>query len=196
MSQDARFALSGIDLISNSAGVVYNSVGVNGAMLGSYLRCELYQKHLRAIHPDLIIISIGTNDGYTRRFDEDKYRNEYRELLSRTLEVTPEAALILTVPNDSYLYRRYVNPNTEKMKNIIREVAAEYHCAVWDFYRVMGGLNSSQTWYSLNLMQYDRIHFNRKGYQLKGDLFFSALLKAWENQLADFKIFTDTNADD
>ncbi len=193
VSQDASFTLSGIDLVSNSSGVVYNSVGVNGAMLGSYLQCELYQKHLKAIRPDLIIISIGTNDGYTRRFDEDKYLNEYRELLSRTIEATPEAALMLTVPNDSYLYRRYVNPNTEKMKNIIREVAGEYHCAVWDFYTVMGGLNSSQTWFSLNLMRYDRIHFNQNGYQLKGDLLFSAFLKAWENQLADFKTFTDTN---
>ena len=185
--QNGTFTLLGVELIYNGPGVVYHSVGVNGAMLSSYLRCELYEKHLKALNPDLIIISIGTNDGYTRRFDENKYKREYRELLNKIREVVPDAALLLTVPNDSYLYRRYVNTNTEKMENIILELSREYNCAVWDFYAIMGGLNSSQTWYNLGLMRYDRIHFNKKGYRLKGELFFSAFLKAWEHQLYNFK---------
>lgn len=184
---DDQFALLGIELCSGAPGIVYNSVGVNGAMLSSYLRCELYEKHLKALKPDLIIISVGTNDGYTRKFNEDKYRNEYRQLLANTREAVPNAAILLTVPNDSYLYKRYVNTNTEKMEKIILELAREYRCAVWDFYAIMGGLNSSQTWYNLKLMNYDRVHFSRKGYELKGELFFSAFLKAWEHQLNDFK---------
>jgi len=186
IAQNCSFALLGIELKSDIPGVVYNSVGVNGAMLSSYLRCELYQKHLAAIDPDLIIISIGTNDGYTRKFDDNKYQSEYRELLNRTVEAAPQAALLLTVPNDDLLYRRYTNPNNEKIKKIIQDLAKEYKCGVWDFYTIMGGLNSSQIWYSQNLMRYDRVHFNRKGYELQGDLFFSAFLKAWEGQLNDF----------
>lgn len=185
-SPDDVFTLQGIELCSDAPGIVYNSVGVNGAMLSSYLRCKLYEKHLKALKPDLIIISIGTNDGYTRRFNEDKYRNEYQQLLTRTRDAIPDAAILLTIPNDSYLYKRYVNTNTEKMRKIILELAREYHCATWDFYTIMGNLNSSQAWYSLNLMRYDKIHFSRKGYELKGELFFSAFLKAWENQLDDF----------
>ncbi len=186
--QDENFALLGIELISNAPGVVYNSVGVNGSMLSSYLHCKMYGKHLKSIKPDLIIISIGTNDGYTRKFNDDKFRDEYRQLLSRTIEASPGAAILLTVPNDSYLYSRYVNTNTEKMKHIIQELAAEYNCAIWDFYTIMGGLNSAQTWYGLKLMRYDRIHFTRKGYQLQGELFFSAFLKVWEDQLNDFEL--------
>lgn len=185
INNDNAIALLGVEFISNTPGIVYSTVGVNGAMLSSYLHCELYQKHLHTLNPDLIIISIGTNDGYTRRFNETKYRNEYRELLSQTSEAVPNAAILLTVPNDSYLYRRYVNTNTEKMRIIIRDLAAEYNCAVWDFYTIMGGLNSAQAWYSLKLMRYDRIHFTQKGYQLKGELFFSAFLNAWESHLSD-----------
>ena len=181
--QDLGFALLGIELIHNGPGLMYHALGVNGAMLSSFLRCELYEKHLKAINPGLVVISIGTNDGYTRRFDEDKYKREYRELLTKTLEAVPDAALLLTVPNDSYLYRRYANTNTEKMEKIILELAREYNCAVWDFYEIMGGLNSAQTWYNMGLMRYDRIHFNKKGYRLKGELFFSAFLKAWEQHL-------------
>jgi lysophospholipase L1-like esterase len=179
--------LQGIEFTSDASGVVYNSVGVNGATLSSYLRCELYRKQLQILDPDLIIISIGTNDGYTRRFDQNKFCTEYHELLNETIEAAPDAVLLLTVPNDDLLYRRYSNTNTEKIKNIIQDLAQEYKCGVWDFYTIMGGLNSAQIWYSQKLMQYDRIHFNRKGYQLQGELLFSAFLKAWENHLIEFE---------
>ncbi len=175
-----RFILQGISLDSDMPGVVYDAIGVNGSMLKSYLGSEHYIQHLRAIDPQLIVFSIGTNDAYTRHFDAEGYKQRYIALLDSTLKATPEAAILLTVPNDSYLYRKYVNRNTEKMQQIIYELARDYECGVWDFYSIMGGLNSSQAWYSMNLMQYDRIHFNREGYNLKGELLFSAFLKSWE----------------
>ncbi len=181
------FDLTGISFDNDDPGVVYNTVGVNGAMLNSYLSCNLYKKHLKALSPQLVIFSIGTNDAYTRGFDKEKFRREYRQLLNNTLEALPEAQIIITVPNDSYLYKRYVNHNTVIMRDVICELSKEYHCGVWDFYTIMGGLNSVQAWYSLNMMKYDKIHFNRKGYLLKGDLFFSAFLKGWEEQLTSSK---------
>jgi lysophospholipase L1-like esterase len=184
------FTLQGISLDSDSPGIVYNAIGVNGAMLSSYLRCELYSEHLQAIHPDLVIISIGTNDGYTRLFDTARYAEEYATLIEETRKVVPEAAFLLTVPNDSYLYRRYANPNTEKMRKIIYKLAETYNCAIWDFYSVMGGFNSSQAWRSVGLMQHDKIHFNTAGYELKGELFYSAFLKSWENHLTGSEVIT------
>jgi hypothetical protein len=181
------FTLLGISLDNDSPGIVYNAIGVNGSKLSSYLRCNLYQNHLKVIDPQLVIFSIGTNDAYTTKFNVEKYRQEYRQLLDSTLNAAPNAAILLTVPNDSYLYRRYANRNTEKMKEIIFDLAKEYNCGVWDFYTIMGGLNSSQAWYVLSLMNYDRIHFNRRGYILKGELLFSAFLKGWEKQLPPLK---------
>lgn len=183
------FTLHGISFESDNPGVVYNTVGVNGAMLNSYLRCNLYKQHLKALSPQIVIFSIGTNDAYTRNFSSSKFRNEYRQLIDSTLEVLPNSQIIITVPNDSYLYKRYVNNNTAKMQAIIYGLSKEYNCGVWDFYTIMGGLNSVQAWYSLNMMKYDKIHFNRKGYLLKGELFFSAFLKGWEKQFSDHESF-------
>jgi hypothetical protein len=187
---DDSFTLLGISLDNDSPGFVYNAIGVNGSKLSSYLRCNLYQEHLSVIDPQLVIFSIGTNDAYTTRFDDEKYRLEYVQLLDSTIKAAPNAAILLTVPNDSYLYRRYANRNTEKMREIIFELAKKYNCGVWDFYTIMGGLNSSQAWYVLDLMNYDRIHFNRRGYTLKGELLFSALLKGWEKQLPPLKDYS------
>ncbi len=178
-----HFTLYGISFENDDPGIIYNSIGVNGAKLSSYLGCSLFPGHLSAINPDLIIISLGTNDGNTRNFSSIDFRENYGQLLKLIRQASPEAAILLTVPNDSYLYRRYINSNTEKMRSIIFDIAQVNNLGVWDFYTIMGGLNSSYAWNLNGLMNRDRIHFNRKGYIFKGDLFFNAFLKAYENHI-------------
>jgi lysophospholipase L1-like esterase len=178
-----QFELLGLSFESDDPGIIYDAVGVNGARLESYLRCGLFENHLEALKPDLIVISIGTNDGNTRRFNSELYRSEYIELLTHIKKSVPGAAILLTVPNDSYLFKRYVNRNTEKMMDIIVDLARNNNLAVWDFYSIMGGLNSADAWYDASLMNPDHIHFNKQGYVLKGDLFFAAFLNTWEEFL-------------
>jgi hypothetical protein len=179
-----KITIYGISLDNDDPGLVYNAIGVNGAKLSSYINSELYGQHMAAINPDLIIFSIGTNDANTRYFDYEKYRIEYAQLIEISKHAAPNAAILITVPNDCYYYKRYVNKNTPIMRNQIIKIASEYNYGVWDFYTVMGGLNSSQTWYNYGLMRYDRIHFNRAGYVLKGNLLLSAFLRGWEQNLS------------
>jgi lysophospholipase L1-like esterase len=173
----------GFSLENNDPGVVYHSVGVNGATLQAFLQCSLLAPHLIALHPDMVVISIGTNDGYTRNFDPEKYYSEYKQFLNIIKRALPNAAILLTVPNDSYLYRKYLNRNTATMRDVILKLAKEFNCGVWDFYTVMGGLNSAEVWYNKGLMSRDRVHFNKQGYLLKGDLLFEAFIKSWERGL-------------
>ncbi len=182
-SLQRQLVLHGLSFDSDDPGIVYNAIGVNGAKLESFLRCRLFEPHLEAIKPDLIIISVGTNDGNTRRFDSGLYRDQYTELLKKLKRSAPNAALLLTVPNDSYLFKRYINRNTEKMMDVIISLARRNNLAVWDFYSIMGGLNSARAWYDAGLMNPDHIHFSKQGYILKGDLFFAAFLNTWEEFL-------------
>lgn len=175
----------GISLDNDDPGIVYNTIGVNGARLSSYLKCSLYGKHMHALQPDLVIFSIGTNDGNTKHFNAPKFRKEYEELIEMTKAAAPNALIMITVPNDCYIYKRYVNSNTAIIRDEIIALAKEKDYAVWDLYSVMGGLDSSKKWYQYGLMQYDRIHFNKPGYLLKGDLFVTALLNGWEKHLSE-----------
>jgi hypothetical protein len=95
----------------------------------------------------------------------------------------PDAAILLTVPNDSYLQRRYLNRNTQKVRDVIMSLAGEWDCGVWDFYSIMGGLNSIWVWNRYGLARRDRIHFTRKGYILMGDLFFNAFLRTYDDYI-------------
>ncbi|MBN2484589.1 MAG: hypothetical protein JXB34_01315 [Bacteroidales bacterium] len=184
-SINSEFTLFGISLENDSPGLVYHAIGVNGARLSSYINCQFYSQHLAALEPDLLIFSIGTNDANTRDFDNNRYRIEYEQLIEISKIAAPNAVVLVTVPNDCYYMKRYVNRNTEIMKDEIFSLAKTNNYIVWDFYTAMGGLNSSQTWYNNGLMQHDRIHFNREGYLIKGDLFVTAFLRAWEKNLAD-----------
>ncbi len=178
-SASAPFELYGISMESDDPGVIYNTIGVNGAMLKSYLRCGLFKQQLKALEPDWIILSIGTNEGNTFEFNETAYRTEYLRLLDSIRSVAPNAAILLTVPNDCYLRKRYVNHNTERIRQIIFDIAGTGNYGVWDFYTIMGGLNSVKSWYSSGLMSADHIHFSKPGYLIKGDLFFSAFMNSW-----------------
>lgn len=179
-----KFVLYGISLENDDPGIVYHSIGVNGASFPSFLRCQLFEKQLAALKPDLVIISLGTNDAYTTKFDPGFYKSNYQSLINKIIRAAPESAILNTVANDSYLFRRYPNANTQLAENVIYEVAKKNNCGVWDFFKIMGGLNSSSLWHRENLMVNDMIHFNVQGYLLKGDLFFNAFIKAYDNHIS------------
>lgn len=176
-----HFTLYGISLETKHPHLVYNTIGINGASIPSFLRCQYFTPQLKAIHPDLAVMSIGTNDAYGKNFDPMIFYHHLDTLIHQYWQANPNMAIILTVPNDDYYHRRYPNKNTAKQEKVIYDLAKKYNLAVWNLYKIMGGFNSSQKWYQMKLMRRDRIHFTRKGYELKGDLFFSAFLKAWEN---------------
>jgi len=178
-----RFTLYGIDFENSYSGIVYTDAGISGASLPSFLKCNLLEKQISVVNPDLVIISIGTNDTYVKTFYPERYKRHYIEFLNRIKKAVPNAAILLTVPNDCYFHRRNPLPFTEDAEKVILELAKKYNCGVWDFYQVMGGYNSSYLWHKDKLMQNDLIHFTKKGYIIKGNLFFNALLKAYDNYI-------------
>jgi lysophospholipase L1-like esterase len=182
-STQNHFELYGISLENDDPGFVYHSIGINGASFHSFLRCNLLEKHLQALNPDLVIISLGTNDAYTTNFKPEVYMSNYEEMIGKIRRAAPNAAILNTVANDSYLFRRYPNKNTQLAADVIYKVAKEQNCGVWDFYEVMGGFNSSKLWLKQNLMGHDLVHFSLEGYLLKGDLFFNAFMRSYDNHI-------------
>ncbi|HRJ37761.1 MAG TPA: GDSL-type esterase/lipase family protein [Flavobacteriales bacterium] len=178
-SDTGAFVCYGVEMMNEQPGIVYNSIGINGASFNSYKRCQDWEKQLSARKPDMFIISIGTNDANVlyNDFDSVGFYQRYEEMILKILHVNPDAAILLTVPNDAYYYRKYANKNVARMEQIIFALAEKYNMGVWDFYGIMGGYNSSHAWYKEGLMHKDRVHFTLEGYNLKGDLFFEAFLK-------------------
>ncbi len=176
-----HFVLYGLSLETTDPGIVYHAIGVNGASIPAYLRCDLLENQLKALSPDWIILTLGTNDAYSDDFNAQKYFDNYQKLIARIKIAVPEAAILLTVPNDSYLYKKRPNKNTALVRDEILKLAAEFHCAVWDFYSVMGGFDSIKQWQTEGLAQKDKLHLKKEGYFLQADLLINAFLDSYRN---------------
>lgn len=178
-----HFTLFGLSLESEEPGIVYDAIGVNGASVPSYLRCNLWEQHLRAVKPDIVVLSIGINDAYTSDFSPAAYETNYDSLVARIRRANPEAMILFTTNNDSYYKRRYANKNAFKVRETMERLAKKHNGAVWDMFEVMGGLGSIRTWERNDLAKKDKIHLTSKGYRFLADLMFNALMREYDKHI-------------
>lgn len=175
-----EFTLYGINFDSNDPGIIYHTVGVNGAQYESYLKCDYFVPHLNALNPDWVIVSLGTNDSYTNVFDTTDFWQKTDSLLQYIKQAAPNAAVLLTTPGDHRIKRVQVNKYAATASEIIKKQAMQKQLAYWDFYSLMGGAGSMDGWRAAGLAHTDYLHFTQKGYEYQAQLFFVAFLKAYD----------------
>lgn len=181
-----EFTLTGVLLENGMPGISVHGIGVNGASVPSYLRCEDFERDLRLIHPDLVIFGIGINDAAGSDFDVDYFKRNYNELIRIIKRVNPDCALLFVTNNDSFkrvkVKRRThyeVNSNGVIVEQAFMDLGKQHNAAVWDQFDVMGGLHSMRDWENAGLAQSDKIHFTNDGYKLIGDLLYNALISRY-----------------
>jgi lysophospholipase L1-like esterase len=169
----------GFQFMNEDPGISYTTIGINGAGLYTYLENVNFEEQLKLYPPDFFAFSVGTNDGFVPydSFDPKVYKKNLDKMIQKVLRANPKCAILLTVPNDVYYKRKYLNRNTNRQREVIIELAEQYKFPVWDFYGLMGELGSSKTWLKHGLMQSDMVHFSGMGYHLNGDLLTDAFLK-------------------
>lgn len=175
----------GFELKNSQAGIVYNSIGVNGASFETYVNEIDYMPILKAVHPDCIIISLGTNDSYMRHVDTIALKNKISALVVKIKTEFPGSSILLTTPGDHLIHKKYFNEDLIKTRDAIISTAIKHQCAYWDFFGVMGGLGSSKKWAQHGLMYTDMLHLSKEGYRLQGDLFFEAFEKSMDATLVN-----------
>lgn len=185
-SVPGEFTLTGVLLENDRSGISVHGVGVNGARVPSFLRCDDFERDLKLIQPDLIIFGIGINDALEKGFDKEAFKQNYRELISIIQEVNPECALLFVTNNDSFKRKRVrrrtvyeVNTNGRIAEQAFMELGKEYQAPVWNQFDIMGGLYSMRNWQKAGLAQRDKVHFTRDGYILMGDLLYNALIERY-----------------
>ena len=185
-----RFAqLYGVSLETGESGVVYHSYGLIGANCDSLSRSPFFQKQLERIQPDLVIVSLGTNDASTPYFKKEDYTARLDALIQKIRDACPHAAILLTTAPDSYYPRQRrrtanPNPNMGTEREALLELAFKRHCAVWDLFAIMGGAGSITTWRDSALANLDNIHFTKDGYEQLGRLLLEALTKGYDSHAA------------
>jgi len=183
---------------NGSSGVICHCIGINGATSQNFMN-ENYMTQIQQLHPDLIIISLGTNESFSQ-YDPASHYDAMENLFSMIRSYCPEASVLYTTPPGSFkaIYRRYrkhkriyrriirteENRNMEKVASTIVRFAADHHVACWDLFNIAGGEKyACKNWLSGNYFQRDRVHFISNGYALQGNLLYEAVMNGYnENE--------------
>ncbi len=164
---------------TQSRGILYHVIGVNGVTYHHYNQSEHFWEQLPALQPDLIIVSLGTNEALAGGFDEAVFRTSVDRFLENARRAAPTAALLLTTNPDVLRRKRYDNPQNVQVREVIIAAANREGAAVWDLHRIMGGDGSVRRWRARDLAHTDFIHFTKEGYRLQAMLLYRALLNTY-----------------
>lgn len=198
--------LYGASLSGERPGVFYHAIGNNGATYDSYNRIGTVGLGINPLQPNLVIISLGTNEAFGRQ-DIANFKRSIDRLVSNVRSANPESLILLTTPMECHRsvvtkskarvkrkgrkgYRTVtrtnksyaVNRNIAPLRKAILDYGRENGIAVYDWYDVAGGAGASSSWISSSLFAKDRVHHTHKGYNLQGRLLYDAIMDALRNQ--------------
>jgi hypothetical protein len=178
-------AINGVILQNSKPGVLYSSVGINGAHFSDYNGSPLFYNQIKVLKPDLVIISLGTNEGANIKVTEEEIITSVSTMLQSIRLVNPETCILIATPADDYFHKKYKNPYLEAVQRSLLKSADLEHVTCWDMYNITGGYGSCTEWRKAGMLQKDGVHYNKQGYTLQGSLLYKALIDSYLKYAAD-----------
>ncbi|MFM7080235.1 MAG: GDSL-type esterase/lipase family protein [Bacteroidota bacterium] len=171
------FRLYGIIFEEVNPGVVYHNLGVGGARFDAIIQQKLYNEQIKILNPDLFILDWGTNDILAGDMVSSSLKNNIHTTIDLIRKQFPNAAILLTTVQD--MNRKGKNIKSSRtFSKLIREIAIEKQCLLYDWFQVSGGGYSMKKWIAEKYAQNDNIHLTIKGYRLKGRLLGQAIINS------------------
>jgi len=172
----------GLVLSNGRGGILYHTIGVNGATFESYNSASLFMQQLPELKPDLVIVSLGTNESYAGRFEMAEFERQVKAFTEAIRLRCSSCSVLFTTPADNCKLKKgkaFTNDRSRLIGSFLKAYADRNNYAVWDLYEVMGGRGSMKQWKMQGKATSDYVHFTRKGYELQGTLLFEALLNSY-----------------
>ena len=163
--------------VSKKGGVSMSRFGVGGATLGQFLlHAPLFVEQVKALRPNLLLLSLGTNDSYIDTIQEQWLKEKLDSFSSALHKESPDTRIIITTAPDTR-YKNNFPPSLFLVNQVLRDVALTHDFILWDLYTIMGGDASIFSWKKYKLGHNDQIHFTPKGYRLQGDLLVTVFMR-------------------
>jgi len=182
--EQSRATIYGLLLENGNPGIIYHTVGVNGAEFHHYSEALHFSEQTKALNPDLIIISLGTNEAFALNFNLDKFYADMQLLYSQLKRENPNACFLFTIPACSYR-RKKPNPRLALAGKTIIRFTTDNNISYWDLQAATGGDKSAVNWKKNRLLRPDGVHYNLAGYYLQGSLFCKAFLNSYNAYVAN-----------
>jgi lysophospholipase L1-like esterase len=180
--------LFGASFEKPAPGVVYHSLGVNGAYVSLLARIfdgRHWAAQLQHYQPDLVVVNYGTNESVFPAFVDHAFAKEIRAIVTRLREAVPTASILIMSPMD----RGQRGPDGEigsvpvmtRLVAIQEAVALDTGCAFFNTFQAMGGPGTMGKWYQAEprLVGADFIHPLPAGAKIVGNLLYRAMINGY-----------------
>ena len=176
----------------DATGVIYSSIGLNGTwagVLASYTNGPHWAEQLQEAHPDLVVLSYGTNESGYGSYLDSTYSRDYREILRRLKTALPDTPVLVMSPMDRGARESGGAIGTiqtlPRLIHMQSQMAAEDNFAFFNTFEAMGGEGTMGRWYQAEprLVSADFIHPLPSGARIVGTLLFQAMTdgyNAWK----------------
>ncbi len=169
----------------DSTGVIYHSIGSNGATFENYNQSATVWEQVAQLKPDLFIISLGTNDAQANIISDAVLHRDVTIMLDKLKIASPSSSVLITTTADSF---KGGAPNRElwNLNLSLFSYCTNNNIPVWDMYRVTNGFGSAYNWLRKRMMNGDGIHFTAPAYKIQGQLLFNALAKGYNSYVSSY----------
>jgi len=181
----------GAVIYSGNPGILYSSIGINGAQFMHYNQnAQTIPLQMEILKPQLVIISLGTNEAFGG-INASQLREEMNKTVWAIKENAPDATILFTTPPSGMMKKRQVpykrkgktryrisyvrNPQVAVIRAEMIQFCKDNNIAYWDFHELMKtDKNFVRGW------SQDHVHFNAFGYTRQGTLLYDAIIASWE----------------
>lgn len=160
---------------SLATGLVWNTLAANGAQAKHFSAQRNFPVQLKAMDPDLIIFSLGTNETQQSDYAIDDALAEQKRLWKICREAVPGASLLVLSPPEASYGKRTANARLDPYVQGLRALALQEGAAFFDLRAAQGGYGSYDRWHEEGLAGKDGVHYRNAGYRLMGQWLLDAL---------------------
>ncbi len=159
----------------DAAGVIYHTIGVNGARYDQYAADPIFWDQLKELKADLVVVSMGTNEAQNPYISEEAMLRGVDSFFRQLAKVAPNVPVLITTPCGSYFRQKSPNKGVDNVSRYLYSYAVKHKHAVWDMYNIGGGMQGIPSLKKFNLIAHDLVHYNQAGYELQGLLLLNAM---------------------
>lgn len=116
-----------------TSGIVFNGVGVNGATYADFLKYPLQLEELKQVNPDVVMISLGTNESLST-ITKEEFQKSAQDLIQAFRKDNPTLPILLISPTDNKLK----GDRIQEIVSWIKEISTQNNTAFLNMYEATG----------------------------------------------------------
>jgi len=170
------YSLNGLIVEKDAPGLIYHNIGTVGSMAANFNANPLFFEQLPVLSPDLVIVSLGTNESL-HSVSAEKFTEQMELFIKNIRMFCHNVPILVTTPPISLLNNKEFNTYILEYSSALMR---KEDIAMWDLYSFLDGLMGAEKDLAAIKIAGDKIHYTLEGYISQGTAFAKEFLNEYE----------------